>query len=728
MGKQAVRFGATVEEWVHFDVTLGLTSDLLPVVANPEAVISEKSAMKEKGKVPSLYSRSYVVGLPKWTQRIASDFDIAAWMKQPDYGICLQTRLVRALDVDVSDPEKAAEISAFIVERLGMVLPCRWRANSSKCLFAFRLDGDLAKRVIRVTEKTEEVPSQLIEFLANGQQFVAAGTHTSGARILWDWNGYNDFPTLTPQQFEDLWYALADKFGIGASVTGSLRKRGDYIPIEDEVANKIIDNGLDLGQGNDGQIFVACPWKDNHSMDSGYTETAYFPRGSGGYELGHFKCMHAGCSGHGDTDFEVAMGLRDGEFDAVSPEDSKHPVLNFDRNKKTGDIKATLHNLRIALAHPFFTGLEIKYDTFNDDDMLRAWSDKPEGLGEWRRMKNADPVNLRRLLQKERNFVGISREMMRDALVAHGEEKQLDSAINWLEALPEWDGVSRIDGFMHHYFGSQDNDYSRAVGRYLWTALAGRCLVPGIKADMAVILKGEQGIFKSTSIAAMSPTPEMFAELNIGDKEAELARRMRGKLVIELGELRGLYSKEFEAVKAFLARQYDEWIPKYLERQTRVPRRGIFIGTTNHDEFLVDETGNRRFLPLIVGVADIAAIRRDRDLLWAEARQMFKEQGIQWQEAEELARGEHHKFTVQDSWSEDINQYLDTQDINKVTPRQRGYVTVNEILRLALNIQASATNTGQEKKVGKVLRQMGWKYKQKRLEGGKPSWVFINVQ
>lgn len=726
-----LRFGALLSEWVHFDVSLGLTPDLLPVVANPGAVISEKSAMKEKGKVPSIYSRGYVVGLPKWTQRVASDLDIAAWMKQPDYGICIQTRTVRALDVDVTDPEKAAEINSFIVQHLGMVLPCRWRANSSKCLWAFRLDGDLAKRVIRVAERSKDTPSQLIEFLGNGQQFVAAGTHTSGARILWDWNGHNDFPTLTPQQFEDLWLSLADKFAVGSAMTGSLRKRGEYIPTHDEIADKIIDLGLDLGQGGDGQIFITCPWKDNHSMDSGHTETAYFPRGTGGYQLGHFKCLHAGCAHHGDTDFEVALGLRDGEFGEL-PEEMKTPFLNFERSKakkgpNAGKILATLDNLQMAIANPHYLRTQVRFDRFADNELIRTWHENPTQRSDWRRMTDADPVEFRRFLQKERNFAAVGKDLMNDALCAHASREHFDSAIEWLEGLPEWDGVNRIDVFMHHYFGADDNDYSRSVGRYLWTALAGRCLVPGIKADMAVILKGEQGIFKSTSIAAMSPDPEMFAELCIGEKEDTLVRRMRGKLVVELGELRGLYTKEFEAVKAFLVRQYDEWIPKYKERMARMPRRCIFIGTTNHDEFLVDETGNRRFLPVLVGVADIEGIKRDRDMLWAEARQMFREHGIQWREAEELAKNEHHKFVVQDSWADDINTYLDTADINKVTPRQRGYVTINEILRNALNITASSSNMGLERKAGKVLRQLGWKSLTKRVEG-KPVRVFANTQ
>ena len=52
-----MNYGATPQEWAHFDVVLGLTEDLLPVVSNPNAVISPQSKMKGLGKTPSRYNR-----------------------------------------------------------------------------------------------------------------------------------------------------------------------------------------------------------------------------------------------------------------------------------------------------------------------------------------------------------------------------------------------------------------------------------------------------------------------------------------------------------------------------------------------------------------------------------------------------------------------------------------------------------------------------------------------
>lgn len=734
MKKESPCYGATIQEWGTFDVLLGLTADLLPVVANPKAIISPDSKMKDKGKVPSVYNRQgHVVGMSEWTRRVANEVDIARWSAKRDYGICIQTRAVRALDIDVPDGVLGTKIQTEIQRVLGVELPMRYRENSAKCLLAFRLEGDYAKRVIRVKEKwvdaaTGEVhPAWLIEFLAHGQQFVAAGTHSSGARIEWDWNGYEDFPVLQPAQFEKLWLALETQFAIAPSARGTMRQRGESFESPDAIAEALYEKGLALDVGGDGQLFIECPWKDNHSSDSGITETAYFPRGTNGYDLGHFKCMHAGCAERSDTDFEEALGLRDDMFDVehVEPErDEKGEVVQgpppYERDKM-GRIEPRLYNILLALARPDVIGREVKFDVYRDEDMVRFPG------GDWRPLTDGDLVKLRVHLEKKVGFKPIGRELMRDAMSAHGEDFRFDSAIAWLEELPEHDGVPRIDGFMHRYFGAEDNAYAAAVGRYLWSALAGRTLVPGVKADMAVILRGEQGVIKSSAIAALAPTEDQFAELNLGDQEDKLARLMRGKSVVELGELRGFYSKEFEAIKAWLVRRFDEWVPKYREKSIKFYRRCLFIGTTNHVEFLVDETGNRRFLPIEVQRADIKALQRDRLQLWAEARDLFMAEGVCWQDAETLAKGEHVKFTMHDTWEDDIAAWLQLEDIDGSKPVQRPWLRVSDVLREALNIDARSANAGLERRAGKVLKTLGYE-RQRVYIDGKQQRVFVKMQ
>ena len=148
--------------------------------------------------------------------------------------------------------------------------------------------------------------------------------------------------------------------------------------------------------------------------------------------------------------------------------------------------------------------------------------------------------------------------------------------------------------------------------------------------------------------------------------------------MVELGELKGLRVKEQAALKSFISRPTDTWVEKYKEHAIRYSRRSVFMGTTNSQEFLSDDTGNRRWLPVevaghttveAVGAAG-AAVARDRDQLWAEGAVMFKQSGIAWQEAERLARAEHAKFETVEPWAAAIGGWLSSNDMCRSRPRK----------------------------------------------------------
>lgn len=188
-------WGASAAEWSHFDLVLGLTADLLPVVSNPRAAISPRSGMRDLGKVPSVYDgQRQVVGFSRWTQHHAQPIEIERWSREKDYGICLQTRRVRALDVDVTDAKLAERIDRAIPGHL----PRRRRSNSSKFLVAFELEGEFTKRKFKVEHG-------IVEFLATGQQFISVGMHGSGVKYEWDGGLPDCFPVVTAGEFEEIW-------------------------------------------------------------------------------------------------------------------------------------------------------------------------------------------------------------------------------------------------------------------------------------------------------------------------------------------------------------------------------------------------------------------------------------------------------------------------------------------------------------------------------------------
>lgn len=364
-------------------------------------------------------------------------------------------------------------------------------------------------------------------------------------------------------------------------------------------------------------------------------------------------------------------------------------------------------------------GMDIRHDGFRDEIMFATKGD------DWRPFRDADYSRLRIKLEQT-GFKPIGRELIRDVVLMVSDEKLFDTAIFWLNGL-KWDGRPRVEQFLQAYFGADDSEYVRAVSTYLWTAMAGRVLVPGIKADMVPILVGEQGAAKSSSVAAMVPSPDFFTEISFHEKDEDLARKMRGRLVAEIGELRGLHTRELESIKAFITRTHENWVPKYREFATSFPRRLVFIGTTNKDEFLADETGNRRWLPVRTGRADIDAVKRDHAQLWAEARELFGLLGVAYQAAEELAKPVHKEHTITDPWAEEISRWLVEQEpLTGEIPQARDFLQISEVARGALRLEAKQVGKREEMRISNSLRECGYERTKKRVNG-KPAWVWVRV-
>lgn len=704
-----MNYGADKTDWVFFSEILGLTEDLLPVVCNPVAEISAKSALKALGKVPSrYYSDGTAGGIKDWTSKRATLEDIERWSQEPDYGICVQTRVVRALDIDVPEPTRAAMIADTFLEALGTGLPRRWRNNSGKCLYAFRLPGELGKRSF----KTE---GGIVEFLATGQQFVAIGTHSSGARIEWDELDLG-IPNVTLEAFEFAWNVIHEAFALDKETRGSdvARRKGPTVVKDDPIADWLIAQGLVLDSAAD-RLYIDCPWKDKHSSDSGVTQTAYFLAGTNGYELGHFKCMHASCQHEyegGDHAVLSALGHPEHVFEDLgppaAPENPKRVRKGQLESTKNG-ICATLNNLLLVLSDPEACGAVLKRDEFLADDVI-CW----DGESEFSPVTDVDYVALRARLE-ENGFEPIGRELMRDAVLMHCEENRMDSGKEWVSGL-KWDGVKRCETFLIDYFGVEANAYIKAVGHYFWSAAAGRLLEPGCQADMMMVLQGMQGAGKTSAVGVMAPREELFASVSFNMKDDDLKRLMTGKCLVEVAELQGLNSRDAESIKAFITTRYEEWVPKYREKRTRYLRRALLVGTSNSKEFLADPTGARRFLPVWVdGMVDLVGLKKVRNQLWAEGAELFKKNGVMWGDAYGLAGDAHKEATIYGATEEELDRWLSTPGVDGKLPGVESGFTSSDVYLYALNFSNPASVPRViQKEVSELLRKKNFERKSKR--------------
>jgi virulence-associated protein E/primase-like protein/bifunctional DNA primase/polymerase-like protein len=415
-------------------------------------------------------------------------------------------------------------------------------------------------------------------------------------------------------------------------------------------------------------------------------------------------------------------------MDVIPATEPPRVRLAFARDK-THNLP-TISNLEIALSRPDYTATLIAFDSFKDEIVLA-----PVGTQDWRPMRDEDITQF--MLNFERaKFRPVDRQRLRHTLQLVAKRTTFDSAQIWLGGLT-WDGKPRVARFLADYAGADDSPYTTAASFYLWTALAGRILEPGCQADMAPVLIGPQGARKTTAVRALVPDPDYFVEIDLGDRDDDLSRRMRGRLVGELSELQGLSKREVESVKTFMSRRHEDWVPKYMESRTVFARRIVFVGTTNQQQFLVDETGNRRWLPVRVTALDADRVAADREQLWAEGAAIWHRSGIAWQDAERLARPRHEEHRLPDAWEEAIRRWLDssdqgdadalehddlaTDDLTGKPPRSARPFTTADVQTGALGLTKAQMNSGTARRVAGVLTYFG--YEQRRHGDTRRAWL-----
>jgi predicted P-loop ATPase len=300
----------------------------------------------------------------------------------------------------------------------------------------------------------------------------------------------------------------------------------------------------------------------------------------------------------------------------------------------------------------------------------------------------------------------------------------------YLDALT-WDGTPRLDAWLLRYLGAEDNAYHRAVGpRWLISAVA-RIYLPGCKADCALILEGPQGIRKSSALMALAAPWFTDRLSDLSSKDA--AMETRGVWIIEIAELDTMGRAEVSTVKAFMSRTQDRFRPPYGKRLVDLPRQCVFAGSVNPEGgYLKDPTGGRRFWPVVCSTIDLEALQRDRDQLWAEARDRFQRGEPWWLESRDLdalAANEQAERYQGDAWDEPIEAYLE----NEIEWLENGYgertpfrrprptplhdVSVAEVMERALGIDKARWTQADQNRVVRSLVSMGFKLCRARKGG-----------
>lgn len=311
-----------------------------------------------------------------------------------------------------------------------------------------------------------------------------------------------------------------------------------------------------------------------------------------------------------------------------------------------GLIKPTLTNLALILANDPRTAPLMHYNAFVQEIMQRhkpgflkrkgakptiqldgpVWELRDAVNGDlWTDSKDAA---MRHMIEAPRTQGGygikVTERDMQDAINVVAHKRPYHPVREYLESL-KWDGKERVETLFIDYLGTPDNAYYRQAALLAMIAAVTRANEPAHKFDFVPILKGGQGVGKSTFIKILGKS--WFTELH-GDfsDRKKMIEKMQGAWICELPELSSFGKTEVEEIKAFISATEDKDRLAYDARAQPFLRQSVPWGSTNNELFLKDETGNRRFWPLTVTVKSIntAKLAREIDQLWAEVVVIYR--------------------------------------------------------------------------------------------------------
>lgn len=218
------------------------------------------------------------------------------------------------------------------------------------------------------------------------------------------------------------------------------------------------------------------------------------------------------------------------------------------------------------------------------------------------------------------------KEAIRETLIRAAQNAKYSPLINWIEAVP-WDGKSRLQALFDTVV-LQDPAMkpwrNMAIRRWLIQCVVGwrnwERLDPE-QIRMCLVLQGPQNKGKSKWCKALLPAGwvTIGASLRLdAANERDVVKKATRTPITELGELDATYKKsDTAALRNFLSTEIDTYRLPYARTETATPRCTSFVATVNPEAFLVDQTGETRFLPIAVTHC-VHQHGIDLQQLWAE--------------------------------------------------------------------------------------------------------------
>lgn len=433
----------------------------------------------------------------------------------------------------------------------------------------------------------------------------------------------------------------------------------------------------------------------------------------------------------------AAMKRKEAELDFLDDENWEGE-LEYD---KKGNLVKSLNNTLVILqGDPRLKG--IVFNQMADNLEIKEAVPWKHPNKFWR---DADDAQLESFLA--RCHTELPKSKILTAITKVADDRSYHPVREYLDSLPEWDGIPRVDTLLIDYLGAEDCAYVRAVTRKTLCAAVRRVRNPGCKYDTVLVLCGPQGIGKSTLVHNLGG--EWFSDsLNLTDiKDKTAAEKLQGYWIVEIGEMAGIGNAGVKTLRSFITTQDDKYRASYGRRVGSHPRQCILIGTTNSEEgYLNDVEGGRRFWPVntpMIGrkrVWDMNEIEVEQ--IWAEtlcfdaadeplilsgevAEEAVKRQKVAMisDPREELVRIFLERLLPKDWYSRSVEQRLSFLSESELpmpeATLQRTFISTQEIWSECFWRDLNKTDRLETYAIKGIMAKMeGWEYTNEKVSVG----------
>jgi predicted P-loop ATPase len=390
-----------------------------------------------------------------------------------------------------------------------------------------------------------------------------------------------------------------------------------------------------------------------------------------------------------------------------------------------GSPLPSMHNARLAINA---LGIICNRDTFHNKTLFgfRDETIKHELQSLVGEVTDDGIIALRQIMSDKFGF-DLEDKATRDAVRSLALNNCFNPVCDLIDkAEADWDGIERLEKAAVTHFNCEDTPLNRAFMRKTIIAMIARARVPGIKFDTITVLESVEGYNKSTAWRVLAGDENFSDEPIIGKGSREVQEQLSEIWLHENADLAGMKKAEVETVKAFASRTTDIARAAFAHYVVKQLRHSIETGSTNSEEYLQSQTGNRRFWPLrVLKAIDIDQLKRDRlQLIGEAARCQSAGESItldeaMWPDAAVVQEDRR----VKDAWEDSLEQIpteIEVVDYSDGNRKERSIpirqliddggsrVASLDLLTHVLGIPLGQQTTVHSMRLSVVMKRLGW--------------------